>query len=287
MDKRIVIPGEWLTDDPARSGQGTYVKEGNVYASVCGLLVEKSRVSVIPFAGPYMPRANDLVIGYVTTVTPSNWIFDIGCPYEALLHVSEYPLRVASEDMADHFDVGDAVVLRVQDVNAEMKIELTYKDQVCRKLKYGMIIDVPVSKISRVIGRSGSMVSMLKSKTGCSVFVGYNGRIWADGPAEDCRVLSAAIGRILEQAHLSGLTDKIARYIDDLYAGDTDAPVSADTVGSVSADDVSAAQTADVSVSDAAAAASNRPNDKSASDEMFLSKAENTSCCSCFRGRYF
>ncbi|MBO4302059.1 S1 RNA-binding domain-containing protein [Methanosarcinaceae archaeon] len=234
MDKRIVIPGEWLSNDPSLSGKGTYVKAGNVYASLCGLLVEKSRLSVIPFAGPYMPAVDDLVIGYVTTVTPSNWIFDIGCPYEALLHVSEYPLRVPSEEMSQHFDVGDAVILRVRDVNEEMKIELTYKDPSCRKLNSGVIIDIPVSKISRVIGRSGSMISMLKSKTGCSIFVGYNGRIVADGRSEDIRILTSAVRRIQEMAHLSGLTDRISQYIDDLYAsaesaGKTD--ISAETPG--------------------------------------------------------
>ena len=234
MDKRIVIPGEWLSNDPSLSGKGTYVKAGNVYASLCGLLVEKSRLSVIPFAGPYIPAVDDLVIGYVTTVTPSNWIFDIGCPYEALLHVSEYPLRVPSEEMSQHFDVGDAVILRVRDVNEEMKIELTYKDPSCRKLNSGVIIDIPVSKISRVIGRSGSMISMLKSKTGCSIFVGYNGRIVADGRSEDIRILTSAVRRIQEMAHLSGLTDRISQYIDNLYAsaestGKTD--FSADTSG--------------------------------------------------------
>ncbi|WNY24644.1 exosome complex RNA-binding protein Rrp4 [Methanolapillus millepedarum] len=217
--KRIVIPGELLSSTPAKAGFGTYVSGGKVYASVCGFVSDKDKISVLPFSGPYMPKRYDLVIGYVTVVTPSNWIFDIGCPYEGLLHVSEYPVRVPSEEMDQHFNVGDTVLLKVIDVNAEMKIELTYKgDPVCKKLKTGRIYDIPISKVSRVIGRSGSMISMLKSKTGCEIFVGNNGRIWMNGSSEDMQILTQALAKIERDAKLSGLTDLVAAFIDEQYA---------------------------------------------------------------------
>ncbi|MDV0447293.1 hypothetical protein MsAg5_11760 [Methanosarcinaceae archaeon Ag5] len=217
--KRIVIPGELLSSTPSKAGSGTYVSGGKVYASVCGFVSEKDKVSVLPFSGPYMPKKFDLVVGYVTVVTPSNWIFDIGCPYEGLLHVSEYPVRVPSEEMNQHFDVGDAVLLKVIDVNPEMKIELTYKgDPICKKLKTGRIYDIPISKVSRVIGRSGSMISMLKAKTCCDIFVGNNGRIWMNGASEDLQILTLALAKIERDAKLSGLTDLVSAFIDEQYA---------------------------------------------------------------------
>ncbi|WNY26880.1 exosome complex RNA-binding protein Rrp4 [Methanolapillus ohkumae] len=217
--KKIVIPGTLLSENPARAGSGTFVSGGKVYASVCGFVSEKDKIFVLPFSGPYLPKKYDLVIGYVTVVTPSNWIFDIGCPYEALLHVSEYPIRVPSEEMQNHFNVGDTVLLKVVDVNAEMKIEVTYKgDLLCKKLKTGRIYDIPVSKVSRVIGRSGSMIAMLKTKTGCEIFVGNNGRIWMNGSLDDMEILSRALLKIERDARLSGLTDLVAAFIDEQYA---------------------------------------------------------------------
>lgn len=216
--KRIVIPGEPLSDNPSLSGPGTYVSGGKVYASVCGLLAQKGKFSVHPLSGPYLPKKNDLIIGYTTVVTSSNWIFDINCPYEGLLHVMEYPLRVPSEEMTQHFCVGDTVLLKVTDVNSEMKIELTYKDPVCRKLTKGRLHEVPYSKVSRIIGRSGAMISMLKVKTGCNVFVGGNGRIWMDGNSEDMDILTAALKKIEADARVPGLTDLIAAFIDEQYA---------------------------------------------------------------------
>ncbi len=218
MDKkRIVIPGELLSDDPAMSGSGTYISGGKVYASVCGLLAQKGKLSVHPLTGPYMPKRNDLIIGYVTVVTSSNWIFDINCPYEGLLHVTEYPLRVPSEEMTQHFDIGDTVLLKVTDVNAEMKIELTYKDPVCKKLTKGRLFEVPYSKVSRIIGRSGAMISMLKAKTGCDIFVGGNGRIWMNGTSLDMDILMNALKKIESDARLPGLTDLTAAFIDEQY----------------------------------------------------------------------
>ncbi|MBZ3935001.1 exosome complex RNA-binding protein Rrp4 [Methanimicrococcus blatticola] len=218
MDKkRIVIPGELLSDDPAMSGSGTYISGGKVYASVCGLLTQKGKLSVHPLTGPYMPKRNDLLIGYVTVVTSSNWIFDINCPYEGLLHVTEYPLRVPSEEMTQHFGIGDTVLLKVTDVNAEMKVELTYKDPVCKKLTRGRLFEVPFSKVSRIIGRSGAMISMLKAKTGCDIFVGGNGRIWMNGDSTDMDILMSALKKIESDARLPGLTDLTAAFIDEQY----------------------------------------------------------------------
>ncbi|MCL2550009.1 MAG: exosome complex RNA-binding protein Rrp4 [Methanimicrococcus sp.] len=215
--KRIVIPGELLSGNPSLSGPGTYVSGGKVYASVCGLLAQKGKFSVHPLSGPYLPKKNDIIIGYTTVVTSSNWIFDINCPYEGLLHVMEYPIRVPSEEMTQHFNIGDTVLLKVTDVNSEMKIELTYKDSLCRKLTKGRLHEVPYSKVSRIIGRSGAMISMLKAKTGCEIFVGGNGRIWMNGDSEDMDILTSALKKIEADARVPGLTDLTAAYIDEQY----------------------------------------------------------------------
>lgn len=214
MDREIVVPGQLLSDNTNESGSGTYVKEGKVYSLLYGVTNVKNRISVIPFSGKYIPSRKDFVIGTVFEITSSNWIFNIGSPYDGLLHVSEYPRRIESSMMKEILNIGDSAILRIKDVDASMKIELTLREKGLRKIKGGRLIEVPSSKVPRVIGHNGSMVSMLKKETACEIFVGQNGRIWINGKDEDMDKLSEAIDMIIRESHTSGLTDKISQFLE-------------------------------------------------------------------------
>lgn len=213
MDREIVVPGQLLSENMNESGSGTYVKEGKVYSLLYGVTNVKNRISVIPFSGKYIPSRKDFVIGTVFEITSSNWIFDIGSPYDGLLHVSEYPRRIESFMMREIMNIGDSAILRIKDVDASMKIELTLREKGLRKIKGGRLIEVPSTKVPRVIGHNGSMVSMLKKETDCEIFVGQNGRIWINGKDENMDKLSEAIDIIIRESHTSGLTDKISQFL--------------------------------------------------------------------------
>ncbi|MGB3907765.1 MAG: exosome complex RNA-binding protein Rrp4 [Methanomethylovorans sp.] len=213
MGREIVVPGQLLSDNANESGSGTYVKEGRVFSLLYGVANIKNKISVIPFSGKYIPSRKDFVIGIVFETTSSNWIFDIGSPYDGLLHVSEYPRRVESSKMREVFDIGDCAILRIKDVDASMKIELTLREKGLRKIKGGRLLEVPSTKVPRVIGQNGSMVSMLKKETDCEIFVGQNGRIWINGKDENMDKLSEAIDMIIRESHISGLTDKISKFL--------------------------------------------------------------------------
>lgn len=216
MDKKIVIPGDLLSENAKNAGYGTYVKNNKVYSSLCG--IESSRedkVGVIPLAGTYMPAPNDVVIGIVVTVTPSNWFLNIAAPYDGMFHVSEYPRRVESADMPSILNIGDAAILRVKDVDDSMKVELALRDSSLQKLRTGQIIEIEPVKVPRVIGHGGSMISMLKKETNCNIFVGQNGRIWIDGKDEDMELLKKAIELIQVEAQRSGLTDRVYGFLKD------------------------------------------------------------------------
>ncbi len=221
MDREIVVPGQLLSDNTNESGSGTYVKEGKVYSLLYGVANVKNRISVIPFSGKYIPSRKDFVIGTVFETTSSNWIFDIGSPYDGLLHVSEYPRRVESSMMREIFNIGDCAILRIKDVDASMKIELTLREKGLRKIKGGRLLEVPPTKVPRVIGHNGSMVSMLKKETDCEIFVGQNGRIWINGKDENMDKLSEAIDMIIRESHTSGLTDKISQFLQIKEEEDT------------------------------------------------------------------
>ncbi|MDW7732011.1 MAG: exosome complex RNA-binding protein Rrp4 [Methanolobus sp.] len=213
MEREIVFPGELLSENKADSGPGTYVKDGKVYSLLYGVKNSRNKISVIPFSGKYIPSSKDFVIGTVIDVTPSNWIFDIGSPYDGLLHVSEYPKRVESDKMPGIMDVGDSALLRVKDVNPSMKVELSMRERGLKSLKTGRIIEIVPAKVPRVIGHGGSMVSMLKKETDCEIFVGQNGRIWINGKDSNMDRLTEAIEMIMQQSHTTGLTDRVSQFL--------------------------------------------------------------------------
>ena len=58
------------------------------------------------------------------------------------------------------------------------------------------------------------MVSLIKRATGCKVIVGQNGIAWISGEPEMEVIAVNAIKMIEEQAHVSGLTDKIQAFLE-------------------------------------------------------------------------
>ncbi len=215
MDKKLVIPGEFLSDDVNLADEGTYVEEGKVFSSVFGIASLKNHVRVVPLSGKYIPRPGDMIIGIITEVSFSNWIVDIRSPYEGLLHISEFPRRIDNTDMSKYLKVGDAIITLVTDVDPTMKVELTLNDQRLRQIKEGRIIDVTPSKVPRLIGRSGSMIAMLKNETNCNIFIGQNGRVWITGKDKDLELAVKAILKIERESHVSGLTDRLTRFLKE------------------------------------------------------------------------
>ena len=37
MDRKVVVPGDLLSEDAKRSGEGTYIRDGSVYSLLYGL----------------------------------------------------------------------------------------------------------------------------------------------------------------------------------------------------------------------------------------------------------
>ncbi len=216
MGKRIVIPGDILSDDIKISGSGTYVADGAVRAALYGLMNKGERyISVIPLAGKYIPQPSDRVIGVVTEVAYSNWIVDINAPYDGLLHISQYPRRIEIEQMSSYLKVGDCILTMVRDVDAGMKVELTLrdKDRELRHLSEGRVIAINPTKMPRVIGRSGAMIRLLKSEIGCNMFVGQNGRIWIHGNDDRVDLAIQTVRYIETNAHTPGLTDRVQAFL--------------------------------------------------------------------------
>ena len=87
------------------------------------------------------------------------------------------------------------------------------QDERARKLSGGKVINVEAVKVPRIIGKQGSMISMIKRKTGSNIVVGQNGIIWLQGGDE---ALSTTVIKMVErESHKEGLTDSIEKFLNE------------------------------------------------------------------------
>lgn len=212
--REIVVPGDLLDNSGMDAGNNAYVHDGKVYAGILGVKnVYHDTVGVIPLGGRYMPSTGDTVIGVIEDIGPSNWLVDINAPYPAPLHVNEVPWKVEFGDTSKYLNVGNVVMLKILMVDESKKIQVTMKDSGLRRVEGGQLVEMSHSKISRVIGKSGSMIQMIKNLTDCRIFAGQNGRIWVDGDDENAEVAVGAIKIIEEEAQSSNLTERVENFI--------------------------------------------------------------------------
>lgn len=212
--REIVLPGDLLDEGTLQPGSGTYQIGSKIYSAHVGIKnISSNFVNVISLTGCYIPRVGDTVIGKVIELLPSSWILDIHSPYQAPLHTNEVPWRVEYGETKKYLDMGDTVLARIISVDEIKRIQATMRGPGLRKLNEGQVLEISPLKVPRVIGKSGSMINLLKNHTGCNLFVGQNGRIWIDGEIEKIRIASRAIHMIEANAHTSGLTDKIEEFL--------------------------------------------------------------------------
>lgn len=208
-NKDLVIPGQVLADDDYYSGRGTFKENGKICSSLMGLVsLRNKKIRVIPLKSKYVPKKGDVVIGKIDDVKFSMWDVDINSPYSGILPAFEVFGREKKE-LSKVFDVGDILFLRIIDVDEVKKAKLGLKGRGMGKFKGGIIVEIAPTKVPRLIGKKGSMINMIKDKTGCKIVVGQNGLVWVKGE-EDMEQLTKEIINIIEkEAHTSGLTNKI------------------------------------------------------------------------------
>ncbi len=209
--RTIVYPSQILGDvKHQRPGRGTFIEQGKIIAARLGVLnIHNNSIEVVPIKGRYEPIPGDFVIGVVEEASQSSWMVDINAPYPALLHVSEVPWDIEFGNTEKYLNHGDAIMAKVLSVDEQKKLNITLKDRNLYKIKGGTIIDVEPSIVPRIIGKKGSMISLIKQYTRCRIFVGQNGRIWIDGETESVEKVLQAIYKIEQEAVSHGLTNRI------------------------------------------------------------------------------
>jgi len=181
-------------------------------AAQLGIRTERDgRVSVIPLNGRYLPKRDDAVIGIVTDLGPSHWLVDINSPYPAPLHATESPWHVEFGDTGRYLRVGDAILAFILSVDESKRVQLTMQNRDAKRLQRGVLCEISPAKVPRVIGKQGSMISMITDMTRTRAYVGQNGRIWLDGERVDVAI--RAIHLIEERAQAYGLTEAVRDFL--------------------------------------------------------------------------
>ncbi len=216
-NKEVVVPGEVLaTGMDYLPGQGSYREGDNIHASILGLVnVDGRAIKLIPLSGRYLPKRGDTIIGKVIDVMMSGWRVELNCAYSAMLPLmgtSEYIMKGA--DLTKYFDLGDFMVAKITNVTSQKLVDLSTKGPGLRKLSGGRIMEVNTHKVPRIIGKQGSMVSMIKQATDCKIIVGQNGLVWILGEPDNELLAVKTIQKIEKESHVSGLTDKIKEFLE-------------------------------------------------------------------------
>ena len=218
-EKEIVAPGEILASGmDFLPSFGTYREGENIRAARLGIVnVDGKVIKLTPISGRYSPKRGDTIIGKVIDVTMNGWRIEINSPYSAMLMLKEASSEFIEKgsNLTRIFDFDDYLVCGITSVSSQKLIDLTMKAPGLRKLRGGRIIEVNTYKVPRIIGKNGSMVSMIKQATGTNIIVGQNGLVWLSGEDPQMELLAVeTIKKIEAEAHQAGLTDRIKEFLE-------------------------------------------------------------------------
>ena len=218
--KQLVTPGEMLAEGDYIAGSNTYKENSKIFASKIGLADCKNKqVNVVALRSFYFPKVGDIVIGTVKEAGFNGWTVNIRAPYTALLRASDVlsrPFKPQNDELSQVLGGGDLIVAKIASYDRAHDPQLTVGEPGLGKITRGQIIKVTPTKIPRVIGKKGSMISMIKQQTNCQIILGLNGVVLVTGKNPDDEVLAlAAIQKIEDESHTSGLTDRITQFLKE------------------------------------------------------------------------
>lgn len=211
----FVVPGDKVVSSMEYlPGRNCFRDGDSVFSKRLGIVhVENHVISVVPLSGAYTPQMGDMVIGEVEDIQSNGWFIDINFPASTYLPLSGVSGYVrAGTDLTRIYNIGELIYAKVASCTRQ-GVNLSMQDMRCRKLIGCKVISIDPVKVPRLIGRAGSMISMIKNKTGCNINVGQNGIVCLQGGLDE---LATKVIRIIEKdSHQEGLTDKIEKLLND------------------------------------------------------------------------
>jgi len=216
--KRYVIPGDVITTAPLRLEGNVTLDGKRIMATCMGLSdVSSDSVRVIPLAGVYLPKIDDLVLCTISLVSGNSWFADMNSCYQGMLLGQDvfgrgsYPTK---SEMEERLSKGDIIFAKIANSDRQREPLISIADQSLGKIDSGELVKISPTKIPRLIGKHGSMIQTIEGSTNATITVGQNGLIVVSCD-ETNGLLKAlvAIRMIDEQAHLVDLTDKVKKML--------------------------------------------------------------------------
>jgi len=240
-DKEIVVPGQVLAEGMGFLPAGAAFRDKDrIIALKIGLVnIDGRLIKLIPLKGQYLPKIHDLVIGKIEDVMLGSWLVDYGGSKYAMLSARNFLQRNNQvDDLSQFMDVGDVIIAKIYKVVRKNTVDLSMQGPGLRKLGNGRVIEVSPPKVPRIIGKQGSMISMIKDQTNCRISVGQNGWVWVYGPDPNMEMIAIeTIRKIENESHIPGLTDRIKDFLNS-KVGKVDKVVKIDRVDEEGKEDV-------------------------------------------------
>jgi exosome complex component RRP4 len=223
IQRKQVIPGDVIAKGNYRYGSNIE-KRGDEYIALRVGLAEVGMdgLKLNPLTGPYLPRAEDEVIGKVADINGFGWVVDINSCFDGFLPASFVfgrEFSPATHDLASKFALGDMIGARIESYERSRDPQLSIRGHGYGKIESGEIIKISPTKVPRLIGRRGAMINMISEKTGCDIRVGQNGVVVVNGPPEGIVKTAKAIKMVDEEAHSADLMAKVETYLGGTEVG--------------------------------------------------------------------
>ncbi len=180
--KKYVIPGDVITTGPYRPEQNVALVDGKKIVSTAVGVTEifDDSVRVIPLAGKYIPKINDLVVGMIVSHTSLSWELDINSHYVGFLPASDVfgrDFSAHADELATKLKRGDLVAARIANFDRTRDPLVTISDRDLGKIESGELVKMSPNKVPRLIGKRGSMIQVIESATNAVITIGMNGWI--------------------------------------------------------------------------------------------------------------
>lgn len=217
VERKPVIPGDVIATGDHR--YGSYIeKRGDSYIALRVGLAENGRdgLRLNPLSGPYLPRADDEVIGKVVDMNGFGWVIDINSCFDGYLPASFVfgrDFSPSTHDLSSKFRVGDVIGCRIESFDRSRDPQLSIRGPGFGKIPKGEIIKMSPTKVPRLIGRRGAMINMISGSTQCDVKVGQNGVVVITGSPEGVLKATTAIRMVDEEAHAADLGRKVEEFL--------------------------------------------------------------------------
>jgi exosome complex component RRP4 len=217
IQRKQVIPGDVIAKGNYRYG-GYIEKRGDEYIALRVGLAEvgMDELKLNPLTGPYLPRAEDEVIGKVADINGFGWVVDINSCFDGFLPASFVfgrEFSPATHDLASKFALGDMIGARIESSERSRDPQLSIRGHGYGKIESGEIIKISPTKVPRLIGKRGAMINMISEKTGCDIRVGQNGIVVVNGSPEGIVKSAKAIRMVEDEAHAADLMAKVEAYL--------------------------------------------------------------------------